>query len=111
MELTPGTRFGPYEIAASIGRGSMGVVFRARDTTLNRDVAIKVLPDAFANDSQRLARFRREALALGSLNHPNIAQIYGLEEVDERPSIVMEFVDGRTFAEILKDGPLSIAEA
>ena len=73
MALTPGTRLGVYEIAASIGEGGMGEVYRARDTKLNRDVAIKVLPEAFAHDAERLARFKREAQTLASLNHPNIA--------------------------------------
>ena len=84
MPLSPGTRLGPYEIAALIGSGGMGEVYKARDTKLNRDVALKVLPDLFASDPDRLARFQREAQVLASLNHPNIAQIYGLEE--SRPS-------------------------
>jgi serine/threonine protein kinase len=78
MSVAPGTRFGPYEIAEPIGKGGMGEVYRARDTNLKRDVAIKVLPESFANDADRLARFQREAEALAALNHPNIAQIYGL---------------------------------
>ena len=81
MLLSPGTRLGPYEITGAIGAGGMGEVFRARDTKLNRDVAIKVLPAAFADDPERLARFTREAQTLASLNHPNIATIYGIEEV------------------------------
>ena len=80
MSLAPGTRFGAYEIVSQIGEGGMGVVYRARDTKLNRDVALKVLPDLFAIDADRLARFNREAQDLASLNHPNIAQIHGLEE-------------------------------
>ena len=80
MPLAPGTRIGTYEVVASIGAGGMGEVYRARDTKLGRDVALKVLPDLFASDSERLARFKREAQVLASLNHPNIAQIYGLEE-------------------------------
>ena len=80
MALTIGTRLGPYEVIAVLGAGGMGEVFRARDTTLNRDVAIKVLPDAFATDPDRLARFTREAQTLAALNHPNIAHIHGLEE-------------------------------
>jgi serine/threonine protein kinase len=78
--LTAGTSLGPYEIIAPLGAGGMGEVYRARDTKLNRDVAIKVLPDSFANDAERLARFTREAQTLAALNHPNIAAIYGLEE-------------------------------
>ncbi|MBK5256778.1 MAG: protein kinase [Vicinamibacteria bacterium] len=81
MTLKPGTRLGPYEITGAIGAGGMGEVFRARDTKLNRDVAIKVLPAAFADDPERLARFTREAQTLASPNHPNIAGIYGIEEV------------------------------
>ena len=80
MPLTPATRLGHYEIISPLGAGGMGEVYRARDTKLNRDVAIKVLPDSFATDPERLARFKREAQVLASLNHPHIAQIYGLEE-------------------------------
>ena len=77
MSLSPGTRLGPYEVTALIGQGGMGEVYRARDTKLGRDVALKVLPDLFADDPERLARFQREARVLASLNHPNIASIYG----------------------------------
>ena len=80
MSLQPGTTLGPYEVAALIGQGGMGEVYRAKDTKLGRDVALKVLPDLFAGDPERLARFQREARVLASLNHPNIASIYGLEE-------------------------------
>ena len=80
MALAAGTRLGPYEIVALLGKGGMGEVYRAHDTKLNRDVAIKVLPDLFAHDPERLARFEREAQVLASLNHPNIAHLYGLEE-------------------------------
>ena len=92
MSLAPGTRLGPYEILAPIGAGGMGEVYRARDTKLKRDVAIKVLPEAFAGDHERMARFQREAEVLASLNHPNIAHIHGLEE----RALVMELVDGET---------------
>src|SRR5208282_874142 len=102
MALTAGTRLGPYEILAPIGAGGMGEVYRGRDTKLDRDVAIKVLPPAFAQDPERLARFEREAKVLASLNHPNIAQIYGLEE----RALVMELVPG----ESLK-GPLALETA
>jgi serine/threonine protein kinase len=78
LALTPGTRLGVYEVTAQIGEGGMGQVFKARDTKLNRDVAIKVLPDSFASDTERLARFTREAQTLASLNHPNIAHIHGV---------------------------------
>ena len=80
MSLAPGSRLGPYEVSAKLGEGGMGEVYRARDTKLNRDVAIKILPAAFAGDPDRLARFQREAQVLASLNHSNIAQIYGFED-------------------------------
>src|ERR1700722_3983192 len=102
MALTAGTRVGPYEILAPIGAGGMGEVYRARDTKLDRDVAIKVLPAAFAQDPERLARFEREAKVLASLNHPNIATIYGIEE----RALVMELIPG----ESLK-GPLPLQTA
>ena len=94
MGLAAGTRLGAYEIVGPIGAGGMGEVYRARDTTLNRDVAIKVLPDLFASDPERLARFTREAQTLASLNHPNIAHIHGLEESDGVRALVMELVEG-----------------
>ena len=94
MSLTPGTRLGVYQITALLGEGGMGQVFRARDTKLDRDVAIKVLPEAFAHDADRLARFTREAKTLASLNHPNIAQIHGLEESGGITALVMELVEG-----------------
>src|SRR5215467_1252020 len=90
MPLAAGNRIGAYEILSLIGQGGMGEVYRARDTKLKRDVALKVLPNAFARDPERMARFRREAEVLASLNHPNIATIYGLEE----NALVMEFVEG-----------------
>src|SRR5262245_35438484 len=90
MPLTAGTRVGHYEILAPIGAGGMGEVYRARDPKLQRDVAIKLLPDAFAADADRMARFTREALVLASLNHPNIAAIYGVEDC----ALVMELVQG-----------------
>src|SRR5215831_2548103 len=96
MPLLPGTRLGPYEILAPIGAGGMGEVWKARDTRLHREVAIKVLPQALARDPDRLARFEREAKVLASLNHPNIATIYGLEESPEGKAIAMELVDGET---------------
>src|SRR2546428_3262056 len=89
----------------------MGIVFRALDTKLQRDVALKLLPDHFADDPERLARFQREAQVLASLNHPNIAQIYGLEESDTTRCIVMELVEGETLQERLKRGPIPIEEA
>ncbi len=96
MALTSGTRLGPYEVAAQIGKGGMGEVYRARDTKLDRDVAIKVLPASLAGDPERIARFQREAKTLASLNHPNIAAIYGLEEADSTKALVMELVEGPT---------------
>src|SRR5262245_36224501 len=98
MPLTPGTRLGSFEILALIGSGGMGEVFRARDTRLNRDVALKVLPDQFAVDPDRLARFKREAHILASLNHPHIAAIHGLEESDSLHALVLELVEGPTLA-------------
>jgi len=102
MALTVGTRLGPYEILAPVGAGGMGEVYRARDTKLDRDIAIKVIPPALAQDPERLARFEREAKVLASLNHPNIAQIYGVED----RALVMELVTG----EMLK-GPLPLDTA
>jgi serine/threonine-protein kinase len=102
MPLSAGARLGPYEIVAPLGAGGMGEVYRARDTTLNRDVAIKVLPDLFASDPDRLARFQREAQVLASLNHPNIAAIYGLEDANGVKALVMELVEGDTLAERLR---------
>src|ERR1700674_1222542 len=90
LALTAGTHLGVYEVTAQIGEGGMGQVYRARDTKLNRDVALKILPDSFANDPDRLARFTREAQTLASLNHPNIAAIYGLEDADGVKALVME---------------------
>jgi len=111
MALTPGTRFGTYEIGDSIGAGGMGEVYRATDTTLERDVAIKVLPESFAADANRVARFEREAKTLASLNHPNIAHIYGLERREETTALVMELVEGPTLAERIADGALAADEA
>jgi len=111
MSLTPGTRLGPYEIIAPLGAGGMGEVFRARDTRLGREVAIKALPAAFAQDPERLARFEREAKLLASLSHANIAGIHGLEEHDGRRYLILEFVDGETLAGRLSRGPLALDEA
>src|SRR5919106_3368102 len=111
MPLAPGTRIGPYEVVAQIGVGGMGEVYRAKDTGLNRDVAIKVLPDEFAQDAERLARFEREAKTLASLNHPGIAIIHGLERTDGGRALVMEFIDGPTLADRIAEGPLPIDEA
>jgi eukaryotic-like serine/threonine-protein kinase len=109
--IAPGTRIGVYEVAAPIGMGGMGVVYRARDTNLGRDVAIKVLPDAFVSHPERTARFKREATTLAALNHPNIASIYGLEESDGVLALVLELVEGPTLAEQLASGALAINHA
>src|SRR5437870_12743889 len=99
MTLQQGTQLGAYRIVSPLGAGGMGEVYRAQDTKLNRDVAIKILPEAFAQDIERLARFQREAQVLASLNHPNIAAIYGLEESDGIRALVMELVEGPTRSE------------
>ena len=109
--LTAGLRVGPYEIVAPLGAGAMGEVYRACDTKLNRDVALKVLPERFALDPDRLARFTREAQLLATLNHPNIAAIYGLEESNGAQALVLELVDGPTLADRIALGPISLAEA
>src|ERR1700737_4241423 len=112
MALTNGTKLGPYEIVASLGAGGMGEVYHAHDNKLGRDVAIKVLPEAFAHDSGRLSRFQREAKMLASLNHPNIAAIYGLEEDAGRNYLVMELVPGETLAErVRREGRVAVEEA
>src|SRR5580700_3328402 len=102
MALSPGDKLGPYEIVVPIGAGGMGEVYRAKDLKLNREVAIKVLPQALAQDPARLARFEREAKVLAALNHPNIAQIYGLED----RALVMELVPGETLGSLIKPSPL-----
>jgi Tol biopolymer transport system component len=111
LTLTPGTRLGTYEIIAAIGAGGMGEVYRARDTKLNRDVALKILPEIFAGDPDRLTRFTREAQTLASLNHPNIAQIHGLEDSSSLRALVMEFVDGADLSQRLADGPIPVDDA
>ena len=111
MSLSPGQRLGPYEITAPLGAGGMGEVYRARDTRLGREVAIKALPAEVARDPERLARFRREAQLLAALNHPNVAAIHGLEEADGQPFLVLELVPGEDLAERLKRGALPADEA
>jgi dipeptidyl aminopeptidase/acylaminoacyl peptidase len=111
METKPGTRLGPYEFVSLLGEGGMGRVFRARDTKLNREVAIKVLPPAFSQGRERVARFKREAHVVASLNHPNIAAIYGLEEHEEAIALVLELVEGEDLSQQLRRGPLPIDEA
>src|SRR5688572_3488522 len=111
MPLASGARRGPYEITAKLGAGGMGEVYRARDTTLDRDVALKVLPEAFARDPERLARFEREAKTLAALNHPHVAHIHGVDDSDGVRALVLEFVDGPTLADRIGEGPIPIAEA
>ena len=112
MALAAGTKLGSYEVVAPIGAGGMGEVYQAHDTKLGRDVAIKVLPEAFAHDAERLSRFQREAKMLASLNHPNIATIHGLEQSGGTSYLVMELVSGETLAERVKrDGAVPIEEA
>ena len=111
MPLQPGTTLGPYTVTAKIGEGGMGEVYQARDTKLDRDVALKVLPAAFTSDPDRLARFEREAKVLASLNHPNIGSIYGLEEAEGVKALVLELVEGPTLADRIKQGPIPIDEA
>ncbi len=107
MSLSPGTRLGPYEIVSLVGAGGMGEVYRAKDTTLDRDVAIKVLPESFAADADRVARFQREAKTLASLNHPNIGAIYGIED----RALVMELVEGEDLSALISRGPIPLADA
>jgi len=111
VTLTLGTRLGPYEIQSPLGAGGMGEVYRATDTNLGRDVAIKVLPDAFAQDAERIARFEREAKTLASLNHPNIAIIHGLEKSQGTYALVMELVEGEDLSQRISRGPIPLDEA
>src|SRR5262245_22318914 len=104
MPLVPGARLGSYDITAFLGAGGMGEVYRARDRRLKREVAIKVLPEAFALDAERLARFQREAQALASLSHPNIGNIYELAESEGSHFLVLELIDGQTVSERLTEG-------
>ena len=110
MPLQPGTTLGPYSVTAKIGEGGMGEVYRARDTKLDRDVALKVLPQAFTDDPDRLARFEREAKVLASLNHPNIGGIHGLEESDGIRALVLEYIEGPTLADRIAQGPIPVDE-
>ena len=107
MPLSVGDKLGPYEIVAPLGAGGMGEVYRAKDTRLKREVAVKVLPEAFARDSGRVARFQREAEMLAALNHPNIAQIFGVEE----SALVMELVEGPTLGDLIHQGAIPLEES
>ena len=111
MALAPGVRLGSYEVQSLIGEGGMGQVWQATDTQLGRHVALKILPDAFATDPDRLARFQREAHVLASLNHPNIAAIYGIEETEGTRALVLELVEGPTLADRIAQGPIPLDEA
>jgi len=111
LSLEAGHELAHYEILELIGKGGMGEVYRARDRKLGRDVAIKVLLDEFAENEERLARFKREAKVLASLNHPNIASIYGLEQSDNTHYLVLELVPGETLAERISRGPIPLEEA
>src|SRR5215467_80264 len=109
--LKSGTKLGVYEIRSLLGAGGMGEVYQASDSKLRRDVAIKVLPSAFVNNSERLFRFQREARMLAALNHPNIATVYGLEQEGGTQFLVMELIVGQTLAARLTGGPLAVKEA
>ncbi|HET9402301.1 MAG TPA: protein kinase, partial [Candidatus Acidoferrales bacterium] len=111
MALSPGTRLGPYEVTGALGAGGMGEVYRASDSRLGRQVAIKILPQGFASNAERMARFSREAQVLAALNHSSIAHVYGLEESDGTRALVMELVEGPTLAERIAQGPLPLDEA
>ena len=110
MAILLGKRLGPYEILSAIGAGGLGEVYRARDAKLGRDVALKVLPELFARDNERMARFEREAKVLASLNHPNIAAIYGLEESGPIRALVMELVEGPTLADRIRQSAIAAGE-
>src|SRR5215813_13273409 len=111
MALTIGTQLGTYEITALLGKGGMGEVYRARDAKLKRDVAIKILPEEFSSDADRVSRFQREAEVLASLNHPNIAAIYDFQEANETRFLVLELVEGETLEERIQRGPVPLDEA
>src|SRR6202041_3610685 len=110
MALPVGTKLGSYEIVASMGAGGMGEVYRARDSKLGRQVALKIILEAFASDANRMARFEREAKLLASLNHPNIATIYGLEDSGATRALVMELVEGPTLADRIRQGAIRSEE-
>src|SRR5262245_10983850 len=109
--VSPGTSIGSYEVVSLLGSGGMGEVYRARDSRLKRDVALKILPDIFAGHPDRLNRFQREAEVLASLNHKNVAGIYGIEESGGRRALVLELVEGETLADRIAHGPMPFDEA
>ena len=109
--LTPGVRLGDFEITGTLGAGGMGEVYRARDTRLGRDVAVKLLPSVLAADPDRRARFERESRVLAALNHPHVAAIHGVQEIDDRLALILELVEGPTLAGRLATGPIAIGEA
>ena len=111
MAIPNGTKLGPYEIAAPAGSGGMGEVYRARDTRLNRMVAIKILPDAFAADPSRLHRFEQETHAIAALNHPHIVAVHDVGIHDHSPYLVMEYLEGKTLRERLEEGHLPVSKA
>src|SRR5262245_36293486 len=111
MSIVIGQQLGSYEVTALLGKGGMGEVYRARDAKLKREVAIKVMPEEFSRDDDRLGRFQREAEVLAALNHPNIAAIYDLQEVGDMRFLVLELVEGETLAERIARGPLQIGDA
>src|SRR5919201_2404984 len=111
MAIPAGTKLGPYEIVASVGAGGMGEVYRARDTRLGRDVAVKVLPSSFSTDADRLRRFEQEACAAGALNHPNILIVHDIGTHDGSPYIVSELLEGETLRARLSEGALPVRKA
>src|ERR1700719_1361475 len=110
MPLSVGDKLGPYEVVSLLGQGGMGEVYRARDTTLKRDVALKVLPTALLRDPDRMARFQREAEVLASLDHPNIGPIYGLVDSEDSRTLVLALIEGPTLADHIQAGPLPLGE-
>src|SRR5437870_8584192 len=111
VDIGPGTQLGSYEITSLMGKGGMGEVYRARDTKLKRDVAIKILPEEFSRDADRVIRFQREAEVLASLNHPNVAAIYDLQEANGSRYLVFVLVEGETLADRIARGPIPVEEA
>src|SRR5262252_115431 len=111
MTLTVGTKLGSHEIIAPLGKGGMGEVYRARDLKLKREVAVKILPDEFSRDADRVSRFQREAEALAALNHQNIGTIYDIQQIGESRFLILELVEGQTLQEKLRQGPIPVEEA